>query len=943
MTTPTTLALDASTPLDLSAPLETWWLLRAGEADLFVVPTDGEGRLGRRFHLGAVTAPCVLPPVAALHRDGTVWRLVAVGMAAAVESVDAGWLDGDDPDRDEALHAWVTGVAAAVVHQGIVADPVTYSSTDGFDLAAGEVLSARDGLVWCTAEPPVLSIEAGPEGASTGPVPVGGARCLFAAADCRVRSQTSDELSPQQRRESLRWFGDRVLDVTAGLATRRATEAGDKSLRRLRQEEAARQEAMSALTAVGGRRTTAVRAGDPLLSACALLGELNGIAITAPQDYAQGRSTDPVRAIARASGVRVRAVTLDADWWRSGVDPMVAFRSPDGEPVVLQPRPGGFDIVDPVTGEHRRAGAATTAGLRPTAYTFYAPLPRTAIGVRDLLRFGMHGGRRDLVRMLALSLLAGVLSLAIPIATGAVLGSLVPEGRVGAILGAAVVLFLIVFATTGFLLGRSAALLRMQGRLLGRMQVGVWDRLLSLPAQFFRNFSVADLSMRASGVEMINQIVSSVASQTLLSLVTLVMSLALLFVYDAFLAGIILVVTLVVVAGSSSLTWQQIKRLRAMYDAKGAASGMLLQIVQGIDKVRASAAENRALDQWSTRFATQARLLLSSQRFAAARTAIYAMLPVVLTLTTFAVVGANPSLMSTAAFLSFVSALAQIASATTQLDLSFGYVLNILPIFDRLRPILDEPAEVSDGASDPGPLSGRVALNNVTFRYPGMAAAVLQDLDLTVQPGEFLAIVGSSGSGKSTVVRLLLGFERPETGSVTYDAKDLASLDVRAVRAQIGVAMQNAAVTGGDILSAIRGDWPITEEDAWEAAARVDLADDIRALPMGMRTMLGDNAATFSGGQRQRLVLAAAVARKPRVVILDEATSALDSVTQAHVAASFERLRITRIVIAHRLSTIRGADRIVVLEQGRIVQTGTYDDLVAQDGPFREMARRQRL
>jgi ATP-binding cassette subfamily C protein len=206
-----------------------------------------------------------------------------------------------------------------------------------------------------------------------------------------------------------------------------------------------------------------------------------------------------------------------------------------------------------------------------------------------------------------------------------------------------------------------------------------------------------------------------------------------------------------------------------------------------------------------------------------------------------------------------------------------------------------------------------------------------------------VGIVGPSGSGKSTIVRLLLGFEEPESGSITYDAKDLATLDVRAVRAQIGVALQNAAVTGADILSAIKGDWPLTEDQAWQAAEKVGLADEIRALPMGMRTLLGDNAVTFSGGQRQRLVLAAAIARNPRVVILDEATSALDSVTQATVADSFARLQVTRIVVAHRLSTIRAADRIVVLDGGRVVQQGTYAELAASPGLFASMVNRQTL
>jgi ATP-binding cassette subfamily C protein len=546
-------------------------------------------------------------------------------------------------------------------------------------------------------------------------------------------------------------------------------------------------------------------------------------------------------------------------------------------------------------------------------------------------------------RLITFSIIAGLLSLAIPIATGRILGSLVPVGETLPVLAASLLLMLIVFATTGFLLARSAGLLRLQGRMLSRMQSGLWDRLIALPVQFFTRYSVADLTMRVNGVDAIQQIIASVASQTLLSVVTLVFSLALLFVYSTPLAIAVLVVTLVVVIVSAFITWVQIKRLRAMYDAKGEASGVLLQIIQGIDKIRAAAAENRALGAWSLKFADQARNLLSSERLSAVRTAIYAMLPSFLTLIVFAVVAENPSMMTTAAFLSFITALGQIAAATASLDLSLGYALNVVPIFDRMKPILAEPIEVPPGAGDPGLLVGRVELSSVTYRYPGMDSPVLHDVNLTVEPGEFVALVGPSGSGKSTIVRLLLGFDRPEAGTVTFDGKDLSTLDPRAVRAQIGVAMQNASVTGADILSVITGDWPLTEDDAWAAAERVGLADDIRALPMGMRTLVGDNAVTFSGGQRQRLVLAAAIARNPRLVILDEATSALDSVTQAQVSASFDRLQVTRIVVAHRLSTIRNADRVVVLEAGRVVQEGGFAELASTPGIFQNMVRRQTL
>ena len=922
-----TLTLDSSTPLHLDSGA---WTITSGELDIFAVPVDAAGQTGRRFFIGSVAAGAVVLGVPDVSRGPQTWRLYGVGVDAVLE-----------PAYDWATHAgvrpWLIALASALENPGQVLPLADAVIGDEREAKAGQVLRCLRHLSWAAAEAGALDLAGQPAPAE---VPVVDIPVFDVTRDVTVRI-----VEPSDAAAGISWFGTAALIAHADRAADQISAEVAADADRAQLEALARQEAMSELSAIDDHTRREVFSDrDQVLAACELLGELDGIAITAPPDWARGQTTDPVRAIARASGVRVRAVTLSQGWWRNGVDTMLAFRSDHGQPVVLTARKrSGYDLVDPATGQRQRVSAKMAEGLRPTGYVFYEPMATESLGVGKLLRFGLRGGSKDLLRTLSMSLLAGLLAMVIPVATGSVLGKLVPAGETSLIVAAAVVLFLVVFATTGVLLSRSAALLRLQGRMLARMEAGIWDRLVGLPVQFFGNYSVADLTLRVGGVESIQYIVSSVASTTLLSFVTLVFSLILLFFYDPQVALLVLIATLIVVTISSFVTFRQIKKLRAMYDAKGEASAVLVQLVQGMDKVRAAAAEGRALGAWSSKFARQAHMLLDSERLSAVRTAMYAALPVVLTLILFAAVGTNPGIMSTAAFLAFVTALGQITSATTQLDLSLGYVLNIVPLFDRMRPILNEETEDQTGASDPGRLTGRVSVHNVTYRYPGMSTPVLQDIDLTVEPGEFLAIVGPSGSGKSTVVRLLLGFDHPEAGSITYDGKDLMTLDHRAVRSQIGVALQNSSVTGGDIFKAIVGDWPLTEADAWAAAEKVGLADDIRALPMGMRTLLGDNAATFSGGQRQRLVLAGAIARDPRIVVLDEATSALDSVTQAHVMESFENLQVTRVVIAHRLSTIRHADHIVVLDGGKIVQEGSYDELAAVPGLFQNMVRRQTL
>jgi ATP-binding cassette subfamily C protein len=268
-------------------------------------------------------------------------------------------------------------------------------------------------------------------------------------------------------------------------------------------------------------------------------------------------------------------------------------------------------------------------------------------------------------------------------------------------------------------------------------------------------------------------------------------------------------------------------------------------------------------------------------------------------------------------------------------------LLVIVPTYERLRPILQAAPEVEAGQAEPGELGGAIDVDRVSFRYHADGPLVLDDVSLHFRPGEFVALVGPSGSGKSTLLRLLLGFEAPVAGAILYDGRDLATLDVRAVRRQIGTVLQSGRLMTGDIFSNIVGASTLTVDDAWEAARMAGLDADIRAMPMGMHSVIGEGLSTLSGGQRQRLLIARAIVSRPRIIFFDEATSALDNRTQEIVSRSLESLAATRVVIAHRLSTVVNADRIYVLQNGRVVESGTYRELMQRRGVFADLARRQ--
>jgi ABC-type bacteriocin/lantibiotic exporter with double-glycine peptidase domain len=268
-------------------------------------------------------------------------------------------------------------------------------------------------------------------------------------------------------------------------------------------------------------------------------------------------------------------------------------------------------------------------------------------------------------------------------------------------------------------------------------------------------------------------------------------------------------------------------------------------------------------------------------------------------------------------------------------------LLDMLAKFNRIKPIIEAEKESARGGTDPGVLQGGISLSEVEFRYQEDGAMILAGIDLDIQPGKFVALVGPSGCGKSTIFRLLLGFERPDIGQVLFDGQDLDGLDIGSVRSQIGSVLQSARINAGSILENISGSGSIDLDDVWMAVRDAGLEEDVEQMPMGLHTVISEGGGNISGGQKQRLLIARALVKKPRILLLDEATSALDNKTQAIVTASLNRRKVTRVAIAHRLSTIHGADQIIVMKQGRIDQVGKFQELTQQPGLFASMMAKQ--
>ena len=585
--------------------------------------------------------------------------------------------------------------------------------------------------------------------------------------------------------------------------------------------------------------------------------------------------------------------------------------------------------------------------MAPTGVVFYAPLPDDIEGTRDTLRFALHRRGQDLRTLIVVGVLGGLTALLTPILTGQILAEIIPRADMAGWAAALGALLLAAFGNAVFGIVQGLAMLRLEGRVEERLQAAVWSRVLALSAPFFRDFTAGDLADRVNGISRMRTLMTEAAAQAALSSVFSIFSLALLFYYSGRLALYVCAMLLVMVAATCVCAYGQVRHYRQALHVQGTLNGFIFQMINGLSKLRVANAESYALARWAQQFSRQQRASLAARRWAAGQHAISQMFRPLTLVAIFAFVhqAMQPdgplTTLGLAAFISFNAAFGQLTAAMLRLTTAVTSVMAVVPLAERLQPVLEARPETAGDGIAPDDLTGEIEFANVSFRYAPEMPNAIDGVSFRINQGEYVAFVGPSGCGKSTLYRLLLGFERPDSGTVFLDGYDLAGLDPVAVRNHMGVVLQNGQLVSGSIYENIAGMSTLSADEAWTAARAAALDDDIRAMPMGMGTLVPDGGGGLSVGQKQRLLIARALAHKPRVLLFDEATSALDNRSQAVVQDSLKKLSVTRVVIAHRLSSIRDVDRIFVLDAGRIVESGRYDDLIRRDGMFASLARRQ--
>lgn len=663
-----------------------------------------------------------------------------------------------------------------------------------------------------------------------------------------------------------------------------------------------------------------------------------GLPVTVPRGLAA--AADPIQALLESHRVRCRPVRLSGRWQRRVTGVLIGTKA-DGAPVALLAVGHGYRVYDPATGE--TTGLAAGPAIRREALLLYRSLPDNRTGIRALAALALSGCRRDLLVFGVSGVAFGLLSLAVPLAIGTVV-PLLAFGGPSQVWWLAGLLAGAIGTASLTLLARNAAVIRLQGRLQDTLEPAIWDRLLRHEAAFFRQFSTGELVQRGNAIAEIRQVMSGVLVNAVLGAAFSITSMILVLLISWQLGLILLAGVAVLLIVLLGLARRQVRYETTIFEAYGEVYGLLYAVLLGIDKIQTAGREIQAFARWAGLIRRARVADAATMRIQAASTALTgALQPLLIAMTLGGSVVFHLSVsiyQLTAAGI----AVSQLMLAVGQVSQVWSRACAVPPILWRLAPIMAEPREVSAGARDPGRLSGAIELDRVTFQYPGSAIATLHEVSMRAEPGELVAVVGRSGAGKSTLIRLLLGFERPAAGDVRYDGQALVGLDVRAVRRQIGTVLQNARLMRGTLLDNILGPaTDLTEEDVWCAADLAGLADDLRRLPMGLATRVGETGEGFSGGQLQRLMIARALVRQPAVLLLDEATSALDNTTQRVVSDRIARLACTRVVIAHRLSTIRRADRIYLMDEGQVVAHGRYRELADESPLFARLVGGQEL
>lgn len=645
-----------------------------------------------------------------------------------------------------------------------------------------------------------------------------------------------------------------------------------------------------------------------------------------------------------ASDIMFRKVTLEPGWSRDAMGVMVTSLADSGAVItVVRNGAGVYVYKDPKTGKNVTVHKPEEQKIGNEAYCFYRPLPLRSLTLKDLIRYMTDSvDSWDIASFIIASLMVTLVGMILPKLNHILMGEVVKYGSLQ-LLGA-VMSFMLFAMISSFMLSiiKSFVQSRIRTKLSVNVQAAAMMRVLSLPAGFFKKYSSGELSQYLSYVNSLcTTLVDSIFSTAITGVFSLVY-LTQIFSYAKSLVIPSLVVSVLTLGLSIAGNMAQSQINKELMEISAQERGLTYALMGGVEKIRLSGAENRVFTKWLDLYTRGADLKFNPPVLVKFQKVFNAAITLTGTIVMYFI--AVKSGVSVADYYAFNTAYAYVSSALSAITSVALAAATVKPSLELIRPLMEAEPEKHSGRESVATITGNIELSHVTFRYEKEGRKIIDDLSLKIPARQYVAIVGKTGCGKSTLLRLLLGFEQPESGAIFYDRKDIQTLDLGSLRKLIGTVLQEGELFSGSIFENITISAPnLSLQEAWDAAEIAGIADDIRAMPMGMSTVLQEGGGGISGGQKQRIMIARAVAPKPKLLLLDEATSALDNITQKQVSDALDRMRCTRIVIAHRLSTIRHCDRILVMDGGKIVEDGKYEQLIEKGGMFAELVERQRL
>ena len=951
-------------PVELDDPDNAWFIDR-GAVDLFLLEFKDGVEHAPPQHLLRCQSGRLLPGVAPDEQDDyqkdTTLRLIAKGLPGTLlKRLPSSLLSEVDPaNLAEQTDTWLTaitkGLSRFVSH---LPRPTALAEPGLTQTLAPCTLSVQRGVVWVSEESGRSTlfmdmIDQAQLAEASGPhqavIPLTRTSWLTLFNEATVSGKSTETLARQGMLPSaLASF--HVVAFNLERLNRRLAVVDEANLERERTtsrrtaENAARQRLFNIYDLPIDREAKVE--DTALADALQIIGRHEGIDFRIPARSRPSDSPIGLVDILDASGVRARRVRFkdEGNWWRGDSNALLAFRSEDGQPVALLPGMfGRYREIDPVSKRSVRVAADRAGALEEEAWMFYRPLPSGKVKPADLLGIALHGSGANLLRLVMAGLPGGLIKLVPALALGFVANHIVA-------VGSAVPLYAVAVSLAGFgLLGallqllQSSALMRLEGRSASRVEAAFWDRLMRLPPKILHRQPAGDLAMSGMTFQNVRDDLQGVVADSLLSVIFLLPVFCVIFFYDATLGSIALLFSLASLMVTVVLGLRQISPYGRMISAARRVTGRLFQIIGGIAKLRVENAEGSAFAIWARDYREQKRAEVEMGALEGHSRAFGDALPFLAGgVLLFAVVTVGDGIVPIGDFLVVYTVFIVFQSSIARLGESFGTIAAMLPAFDQMRPLLSSIPETSDEGEPVERLGGDVLFDRISFRYDPDGPLILDDVTIHARPGEFIAIAGESGAGKSTLFRLALGIDRPSAGAVYYDGRDLKSLNLKQVRRKIGAVPQSIGLHPQDLWdNLVSHHEKVAIDEVWSAARVAEIEGQIKGMPMGLMTMVGTRGAVLSGGESQRVTIARSVIGRPRIMLFDEATNWLDNESQAKVMRNLTTLTSTRIVIAHRLSTLEIADRIYVMQAGKVVQSGSFSELMEVDGIFKDLVKRQ--